>query len=140
MLRKKKSLEKIIKAFEKLPKFNILVNWLPPENTDICPSSIAKFFSFFNYSVETCKPELKIKTRFNMKVPNFKINDDSAIILAEWIGICSLDSELFIDDAENYICTYDTPEPYIFMKKVHRIVWSGFFTLKQINRVMEACR
>lgn len=137
---RKPSLEKVRNIFGKLQNFDILVNWIPSKASGICPSSIAKYFSLCECDVKTCKPELNTRIRYNVKIPDLKVTDlDSAALLAEWIGMYSLDVDI-VEDSENFISSYKIDEPYSLVKKLHHIRWKGFFTSEKVQDVLNACR
>lgn len=127
-----KSYVKLVKALGKLPKFTLLFSW-QPNNEDVCPSSLAKYFADLKYKVKLCKPRQESRTSYSVKVPvidfeQFEIEDGFKLI--EWLGMCSIEANFDLDE---YFSSYKTPEPNIEYGQVKFVQWRGFYSKKQIE-------
>lgn len=74
--------------------FDVIVAWKPCVNppTDICPSSIASWFSQAGYSVSTCRVKFQRRTFYNVNMPCY--DEEKLEELLEWTGMLLLGCDL----------------------------------------------
>ncbi|XP_068234724.1 ribonuclease P protein subunit p40-like isoform X1 [Palaemon carinicauda] len=95
--------KKVMDAFsEVLLKFNFWISWIP-NDSDVCPSSVAKYFSDRGYVVYRQEVQIRNSTLNDLDVPliQIEINEggDEKLeiepeVLLEWIGCTSLGIKL----------------------------------------------
>lgn len=113
---------------------NVIINW-HPYNENVCPSSIAKYFSD-NHTIKLCKPRHDTFISYCSKVPsiNFEdIDDDDCGDVVEWLGMISLGANL---DSDDYLSTYECPEPSLDLGQARVITWKGFYTNVHLSNVL----
>ena len=77
-------------------KTDILISWIPPKSTSICPSTIAKYFSQFG-EVKVCSPEVSVdvNTLDESMIPDLADESDIDFDAVEnWIGALLLRSSM----------------------------------------------
>lgn len=116
-----------------MKKVTVIIIW-HPNNENVCPSSIAKYFSNISYNVHLCEPKTKSLTNYCVKVPlldleNFEQDDCEDFM--EWLGMLSIQANME-NDNEEYISSYETPEPNKELGQVKVTEWRGFYSNKQI--------
>ncbi|CAH1175714.1 unnamed protein product [Phaedon cochleariae] len=130
-------LSKLKTCLGRLEKCSVIVTWKPP-NEDICPSSIAKYFSDLGYVVKQCTPNFRRHTVYS-KVPDFdlgSIDVTNAKEFAEWLGFVSIDGD-FQEDPSGYLSSYVVPSATGVAKKIDCLQWRGFFTATDIKEMIE---
>ncbi|KAJ8911501.1 hypothetical protein NQ315_014426 [Exocentrus adspersus] len=138
--RGKSKYEKLKSSLQRLNKFTVILIW-EPSKQDVCPSSIAKYFSNMGYKVEVNIPRFMSNTLYATKVPQvpFKLSMKEDIIdFIEWLGMVSIDGDLESDDVGNYQSSYITPEPNEEVGQVKFLQWKGLFSVKKIKRLLNA--
>lgn len=140
---RKPNYERTKTCLAKLPKLSLLLSWHPAKS-EVCPSSIAKYFHDLGYNVEKCKPQFTTRTEYGVKVPelNFgeKGSEDGAFELVEWIGMLSLKGDLESGTPDGYVTTYEAPEPNRQFGQVRYLEWKGFFSEKAVVGFFEELR
>lgn len=66
---------------EFLPKFRLRFTWTPPTldnrtTSEICPSSVAKYFTDLGYHVDLIQTECKISQEYGLQIPLLGPNQD----------------------------------------------------------------
>ncbi|XP_032689904.1 ribonuclease P protein subunit p40-like isoform X2 [Odontomachus brunneus] len=86
----KKNYERVRIALEERLKqnFDVIVQWDPPE-TNLCPSSVAAWFSTHGYNVYLCRQIFSQRTEYSLTVPTLQdgCNIDKFF---EWLGVFSI--------------------------------------------------
>lgn len=136
-----RSFKRIKAALDSLEKFSLILSWLPPEDT-ICPSSVAKFFNDLNYNVKVCKNNFKTHVLYSINSPIIlkeDISENEIIDFAEWLGMVSIDGD-FLGSFDNYVNTYEAPEPSIVLSQLRFLQWRGFFLPEHIEKLTSFLR
>ncbi|CAG9771973.1 unnamed protein product [Ceutorhynchus assimilis] len=126
------------KSLEALGKFDVILSWQPYDDI-ICPSSVAKYFQ--NYDIKLCEPTFDSHMVYSVKGPTLDsvANQDDIIDFVEWLGMVSLDAD-FSGNMENYVNTYESPEPNVEMGQVRVLTWRGFYSSNQVMEVFDYLR
>ncbi|KAJ3653277.1 hypothetical protein Zmor_012537 [Zophobas morio] len=66
----------------------------------------------------------------SVKVPS--VQDDYDFV--EWLGMVALQGNVTDGEPDNYVTTYQTPEPNQQVGQIKFLQWRGFFTTTQIAR------
>lgn len=117
----------------KLGKFNVIVQWEPPESLGICPSTIACFFALMKKKVVEQTIETHIKVHKRIKVP--KTEHAKVENLIEWLGALSLNCTMKSDD---YLSSYDAPEPNEEMETLLYVQYIGFISHNNISAILKS--
>lgn len=125
-LKTKSNNSRVWSALQKLELFDFNLRW-EPKNEDICPSSIAKYFSDrrnINVSVHSLKTNNITPSVTEIPV----IKDVDAEEMVEWIGLLAHDAD--ITPTEPYISTYCQPESENALKtgRISILLTKGFIT------------
>ncbi|XP_075975631.1 ribonuclease P protein subunit p40-like [Anticarsia gemmatalis] len=126
--------QKINSGLSKLELFDFYIIW-KPNNEDICPSSIAKYFSDRDINVTVHSLSIKNISPDITEVPAIKDVDSDE--LAEWIGMLAQEAEL--DQKEAYISSYSQPESINALKTTRTSVYivKGFIPSLLISSLCE---
>ncbi|XP_072753537.1 ribonuclease P protein subunit p40 [Anoplolepis gracilipes] len=118
--------------------FDVIISWDPPR-TNLCPSSIAAWFSARNYDVYLCSQTFFSKTKYSLTIPTLQegYNLDKFF---EWIGVFSIGGDLSNGETDNYVNTYKCPSPSIDIGQVQHLQWTGFFTRKKMHEIYNALK
>lgn len=138
----KPNYEKTRLQLSKLQNFDLLISWKPPSE-NVCPSSVAKYFHDLGYIVKLCSPTYRTHTEYSVKTPqidldNFDTNDSHELL--EWLGMVALQGDLTSGSLDNFITTYEAPEPNITLGQVKVVHWKGFYTASQIESFLDYLR
>lgn len=131
-------LSKLKTKLKNLGKSDVILTWEPPKD-DICPSSIAKYFTDIGYSVKLCTPQFASNTIYSVKVPTpdvHSIEESEIHDFVEWLGMASLNADLETNDSNNFVNSYLTPEPNIDIGQVKQLQWRGLYTVTQIQKLL----
>lgn len=134
-------------AGDLLPKWDFWCTWTPSA-AEICPSSLAKYFTDHNYAVERCELRHYVKCEQNLNIPKImKFSSDNgkskkssledgrmktALVkdLMEFIGMVTLSCN-FVDE-EGYLSSYDMLSDSEIVGRAHVGIWKRMFSTKQI--------
>lgn len=130
-------------SFSKLPKYDFIVNWIPPEHSGICPSSVAQFFAVNGCTVKTCRPQFRKLIGYDLDVPIVRVEDiESCSVdlkdLVEWVGAFCLGCSF--DGLGGYLSTYETPTPSEKLGQVQFLQWTGYFSKQSVEELSDLCR
>lgn len=127
-----KQYDKLKVCLQKLENFDFYVLW-EPNQEDVCPSSIAKYFH--NRDIAVAQQTLNIKKVMPSvtEVPSPK--DTEADEMTEWIGMLAHEGDLF--QKETYISTYGQPESNLALAttRISLLIAKGFLTPTIIHNV-----
>lgn len=123
-------------CLEKL-RFNVLISWEPP-NEEICPSSVAKYFYDLGYNLEQFEIKHKSHIIYSVGLPTIEDNNHREFV--EWLGMVMVEGNLRDGGPDNYVSTYEPPEPNEKVGMVKCLQWRGFFTQNQLIRFYEKLR
>ncbi|KAK9882486.1 hypothetical protein WA026_021828 [Henosepilachna vigintioctopunctata] len=130
--------ERTKSCLQKLKNFDVILSWEPPEK-EICPSSIAKYFSDLGYPVELCKIRHHRKTAHSLMVPVIpnldEFDDEASANFIEWLGMLCIGGSL--NERLDFISTYSIPEPSTYTGEVKILQWRGFFSSKDVARLIK---
>ncbi|KYN07984.1 Ribonuclease P protein subunit p40 [Cyphomyrmex costatus] len=133
----KKNYDRVRIALEErlTQKFDVIVSWDPPE-ISLCPSSVAAWFHARNYSVSLCCQKFSQKTKYSLTIPTYENTyNNTDIDFFEWLGVFSIDGDLSTKGEDNYASTYQCSSPFIHVRQVQYLQWTGFFTRQKIQEV-----
>ncbi|XP_073955210.1 ribonuclease P protein subunit p40-like [Choristoneura fumiferana] len=124
--------DKLYSNLCKLETFNFFVYW-EPNNEDVCPSSIAKYFYDKNVNVTVCPIKLKHLSPEIEEVP--ALEDVDSDEMTEWIGMLAHNADL--NPTENYISSYSQPESEHALKttRIALLISNGMFTPYHLERI-----
>lgn len=133
-LKTMKNKDKVRSGLQKLESFDFYITW-EPNNEDICPSSIAKYFSDQNINITVHSLKTKNISPSLTEIPTLK--DVDAEEMVEWIGL--LAHEVDVSPTEPYISTYSQPESENALKtgRMSILIVKGFITPSLLCRVCE---
>ena len=116
---------KVRSGHQKLEQFDFNITW-EPNNEEICPSSVAKYFSERNVHVSVHSLKTKNISPSVTEIPSVK--DVDAEEMVEWIGLLALDAD--ITPTEPYISTYSQPDSENALKtgRITILITKGFVT------------
>lgn len=122
--------------------FTIHLTWIPPEDTKICPSSIAKYFTVKEFVVKFCKTKLKCHQHKSLKIPKFRICEENDELctpneLVEYTGMLALSCPM---KNEEFINSYCCPGPYEESNNIRVLNLKGLFTCEFIERLFNEMR
>ncbi|XP_029170706.1 LOW QUALITY PROTEIN: ribonuclease P protein subunit p40-like [Nylanderia fulva] len=136
----KKNYERTRIALEQRLKqsFEVIVSWDPPR-TELCPSSIAKWFHIRSYDVYLCHETFFQKTKYSLTIPTLQ-EECNLDKFFEWLGIFSIGGDLSNGEMDNYVNAYECPSPSIEIGQVQHLQWTGFFTRKKMHEMYIALK
>ncbi|XP_066602370.1 ribonuclease P protein subunit p40-like isoform X3 [Prorops nasuta] len=115
-------------------RFNVILKW-EPKVDQVCPSSIASWFHEHGYHVSLCCQKFNYRTKYSLTIPTMENGYDNDKFF-EWLGVFSIAGEMKTDDQlEEYVNTYQCPEPFTKVGQAHYLQWKGFFTRNQIEKI-----
>ncbi|EFN83753.1 Ribonuclease P protein subunit p40 [Harpegnathos saltator] len=135
----KKNYERVRITLEKRFKqnFDVIIAWDPPE-TNLCPSSVAAWFSTHGYNVCLCHQMFSQRTEYSLMIPTLQDGCDIDKFF-EWLGIFSIAGDLS-DETDDYTNTYKYLSPSIYVGQVQYLQWTGFFTQKQVQEIYDVLK
>ncbi|KAF7283443.1 hypothetical protein GWI33_000528 [Rhynchophorus ferrugineus] len=119
----------------------MILSWEPPEES-ICPSSIAKFFSDLECTVNVCQPQFDTQILFSVKMPMIfqqNIQQGDVEQFVEWLGMVAIDGD-FSGSFDNYINTYEAPEPSTEIGQIRFLQWRGMYLSKHLGKLIDLLR
>lgn len=119
-------------ALTSLPRLNMQLVWQPPQN-NICPSSIAGYWTTLNYAVTPAKCASLLREELTMKVPTFDDLTESAEML-EYLGMLTMDCA---QTADEYLSSYQYEGDTIRVKNVQVVKLKGFFTPDMVIKLLD---
>lgn len=135
----KKNYERTRIALQRLKQnFEVIVSWDPPR-TDLCPSSIAKWFHIYSYNVYLCHQTFFQKIKYSITIPTLQEECDLDKFF-EWLGVLSIGGDLSNGEMDSYVNTYECPSSSINMGQVQHLQWTGFFTRKKMHEMYNALK
>ncbi|KAJ8723089.1 hypothetical protein PYW08_003001 [Mythimna loreyi] len=129
-----KNYSKIRSGLQKLEQFDFYVTW-EPDNEDICPSSIAKYFSERNVNVSVHSLKIRHVSPSINEIPSIK--DVDADEMVEWIGLLAHGAD--VSPTEPYISTYNQPDSENALKtgRISILIAKGFITPSLISNICD---
>lgn len=120
-----KNIDRVKRALEKLELFDFNISWVPEEE-NICPSSVAKYFCDRNYRVSSHSLSVERLTPDIKQVPTLQGCDIEEIV--EWTGLLAHNAD--IAPTEGYISSYVEPEcdTPIKTSRISILIVRGFLT------------
>ncbi|CAH0682928.1 unnamed protein product [Spodoptera exigua] len=127
-----KNHSKLRTSLQKLDNFDLNIIW-EPNNEEICPSSIAKYFS--DRSINVSVHSLKIRNVMPSVDEIPAVIDVDIEEMVEWVGLLAYGADM--SPTEPYISTYCQPESENAIKtgRICIMIASGFITPPLINNV-----
>ncbi|KAJ2951298.1 hypothetical protein O0L34_g5701 [Tuta absoluta] len=127
--------DKLKLSLNRLEKFDCWISWEPNED-DICPSSIAKYFYDKDYHVSLESLKMKKLNPYVTEISSIK--DTPLEEMTEWIGMLATEGDL--TPTETYISTYSQPESELAFKttRISLLIVKGFITPTIISKVCES--
>ncbi|XP_076181767.1 ribonuclease P protein subunit p40 [Ptiloglossa arizonensis] len=119
-------------------KFDVIITWNPPDE-NLCPSSVAAWFNERHYNVFLCHQTSQQNIEYSLRIPIISkgFNNDKFF---EWLGVFSVSGDLKNNAENDYISTYTCPSPFINVRQVQYLQWTGFFTRKQVANLYNAMK
>lgn len=131
----KRNYERTKRCLDQL-QLNFIISWEPPKK-EICPSSVAKYFVDLGYNVTLCGAKYLSNNIYEVEVP---LINENYYEIVEWMGLVALDADLTSHGPDDFINTYEIPEPKCHVGQVKHVQWTGFFTREQITNLWQALR
>lgn len=134
-------LEKIRKELqnEMIDKLDMCFQW-KPESTDICESSIAKFFTNMNYDVKALTNLNTQNNLYNLSLPEIPLdndddddNDYELTELMDFVALTMLDCDL----SENSFSSYRAPVKMVEINKGQCLHFKGFISKRALECLFE---
>lgn len=76
-----------------------------------------------------------------MPIVDFEnVKAEQAFEFAEWVGMLSLKGDTENGAPDNYLTTYEVPEPNQVLGQVRYLEWRGFFSEKDVAGLFEELR
>ncbi|VVC28368.1 Ribonuclease P, Rpp40 [Cinara cedri] len=131
-----KSYQRLNECFQRYQnKFELLICW-ESNDDDVCPSSIASYFSKKGFDCQECFPRLTTERKYNMTIPK---GDDIAL-LDTWLSYFCLG--IHIDNKT--LCVLPngklTKSNSCDVGQVTQIIWMGFFNNDKVKLLLEKFR
>ncbi|XP_026744442.1 uncharacterized protein LOC113505809 [Trichoplusia ni] len=125
---------KVRSGLDKLKLFDLNITW-EPNNEDICPSSIAKYFSDRNVNISVHSLKSRSVSPFVNEIPVLKDVDIEEMV--EWVGLLAHDVD--ITPTEQYISMYSQPDSDYALKtgRISILIVKGFITPTVVSQVCE---
>lgn len=129
-----KNYSKVQSGLQKLEQFDFYLAW-EPNNKDICPSSIAKYFSERGINVSVHSLKTRNVSPSVTEIPSIK--DVETEEMVEWIGLLAHDAD--VSPTEAYISTYTQPDSENALKtgRISILLAKGFITPSMISNICE---
>ncbi|XP_014467541.1 PREDICTED: ribonuclease P protein subunit p40-like [Dinoponera quadriceps] len=136
----KKNYKRVRVALEERLKqnFDVIVAWDPP-GTNLCPSSVAAWFSAHGYDVRLCRQTFSRRAEYSLTVPTILEEGCDIDKFFEWLGVFSIAGDLS-GETDDYINTYKCPSPSVNIGQVQYLQWTGFFTQKQVQEMYDTLK
>ncbi|XP_045499045.1 ribonuclease P protein subunit p40-like [Colias croceus] len=127
--------EKLKNALSKLELFNFYISW-EPHDENICPSTIAKYFSDKNYTLSQHALQAKNLSPEVTTIPSLIEIDIDEVV--EWLGMLAHNANLTPE--ENYISAYYVPDSGTNLQstRVAVLIIKGFMTPNIMNKACKA--
>ncbi|KAK7024285.1 hypothetical protein SK128_025585 [Halocaridina rubra] len=135
--------KKVVRALSYVQlKFNFWISWVP-NDAEVCPSSIAKYFDDEGYHVAVRRTSLSSSIILNAYVPVIeKETSDMDLYKAEdileYIGCSSLGIKLTEEGTS--VCDVLNPKPNRIMKSICTVRSVGFFIPSQSRELIQQIR
>ncbi|CAF4852693.1 unnamed protein product [Pieris macdunnoughi] len=128
-----KSIGRLSNNLNKLDKFNLYINW-EPNNENVCPSTIAKYFCDKNYVVT--QHSLK-GTNLSPDIGQIPSLDADIVEVVEWMGMVAHNANLM--PPENFVSSYYIPESLHPMQttRISVMLIKGFLTPNLLCKVAQ---
>lgn len=122
-------------------KTTLIIKWQPDEE-NICPSSIAKYFHECGCVVKECSNEFISRTEYSIKIPEFDNIEDAidSEEMIEWLGMLCLGCNLENECPDDYISSYQSPQPNTVVGQTKILQWRGFFSSQEIKNLFDCIR
>lgn len=133
-LKSLKHVNKIKWSLSKLELFDFYISW-EPNQEDICPSSIAKYFHDRNINVTLCSLEI---TKVNPSITEVPCLDVEIEEMVEWVGMLAHDVDM--SPTDTYISTYSQPESDNALKsnRISLLIVKGVLTPNVLSDVCKS--
>ncbi|XP_069947962.1 ribonuclease P protein subunit p40 isoform X2 [Cherax quadricarinatus] len=131
---------KVMTAFTEVQlRFNFWLTWIP-DDTDICPSSVAKYFYDLGYSIEELHSSLSQSIMTEAVMPSLCKDGEAAAPedVLEWLGCQTLGVKLEAEGTR--VCEIVTPKPNILVNNLCTLHCTGFFTPVQLQFLLRQLR
>ncbi|CAG9787544.1 unnamed protein product [Diatraea saccharalis] len=134
-LKKLRHIDKFHSSLSKLEPFDFNILW-EPNNVNVCPSSIAKYFDDRGVSVALSPLVVKKISSTITEIP--VLQDVPINEMHEWIGM--LAHKVSMDQKEAYISSYEQPnsDNALRSNRISIIIVKGFFTPTIIEQVCQS--
>lgn len=131
---------KVMTAFTEVQlRFNFWLTWIP-DDADICPSSVAKYFYDLGYSIEELHSSLSQSIMTEAVMPSLCKDGEAAAPedVLEWLGCQTLGVKLEAEGTR--VCEIVTPKPNILVNNLCTLHCTGFFTPVQLQFLLRQLR
>jgi Ribonuclease P 40kDa (Rpp40) subunit len=136
LLQEKLDLGKLREELKDLvPETSVNFLWTPQAN-DVCPSSVAKYFSDASHNIKLCKNKFLETPEYGLKFPT--ITDDEFCFpeISEYIGMVLLGCNV----GETDFSSYRIPDDNVDIGRGKVIHSKGFIAQKTIQQVIDEAR
>lgn len=123
------------------------VAWQPPSDSQVCPSSVAKYFSEKGYTVKLMQTKRSQHQEYSLDLPLLGKDDLSAETPTEFyatpsdvlehIGMLSLGCDR---QPNGYLNSYRCHGRSVEVGQATVVQWRGFFTCQSIERMFDVLR
>lgn len=116
--------------------FPVSFSWVPT-SSDICSSSIAKYFSDGGLNVKLCKNKFIKLMEYGLRFPNIDDDDESRLEeISEYVGMVLLGCNL----EENDFSSYSLPSDCVDVGRGKVLHCKGFITQPTVEGVINKIR
>lgn len=116
--------------------FPVSFSWVPT-SSDICSSSIAKYFSDGGLNVKLCKNKFIKLMEYGLRFPNIDDDDESRLEeISEYVGMVLLGCNL----EENDFSSYSLPSDCVDVGRGKVLHCKGFITQPTVEGVINEIR
>nr|XP_045599497.1 ribonuclease P protein subunit p40-like isoform X1 [Procambarus clarkii] len=131
--------ERVITAFTEVQlRFNFWLTWIP-DNAEICPSSVAKYFHDLGYSIEEQHPCLNWNIVREAAMPLLcTASEEDPQDVLEWIGCQTLGVKMEVEGTT--VCEVVTPEPNVRVNNLYVLQCIGFFSPAHLQILLQQIR
>lgn len=93
--------------------------------------------------MKECTNEYTTRIEYSVNVPHVNFDNADAVEsseFVEWLGALALGVDLENGSPDDFINTYQTPEPNATFGQVRILQWRGFFSSKEIKQLFDLMR
>lgn len=114
---------------------SVIFTWLP-NSEEVCPSSMANYFSDNGRSVKLCQNKFASRQQYGVKYPEMleDVDEERFLQISEYIGMVLLGCELEESDYNSYQLPKNCRDADRYLSVIHS---KGFITQNIVRKVID---